>query len=45
MYFVYSVITYLVFILSPIIILFRVINGKEDPIRFKEKFCIYSKKK
>ena len=44
MYFVYSVITYLVFILSPIIILFRVINGKEDPIRFKEKFCIYSKK-
>jgi len=44
MYFVYSVFTYLVFIFSPIIILFRIINGKEDPTRFKEKFCIYSKK-
>ena len=44
MYFVYSVFTYLVFIFSPFIILFRIINGKEDPIRFKEKFCIYSKK-
>ncbi len=44
MYFVYSVITYLAFILSPIIILFRFINGKEDPTRFEEKFCIYKKK-
>ena len=44
MYFVYSVFTYLVFIFSPFIILFRIINGKEDPKRFKEKFCIYSKK-
>ena len=44
MYFVYSVFTYLVFIFSPFIILFRIINGKEDPTRFKEKFCIYSKK-
>ena len=44
MYFFYSIITYLVVILSPLIILIRVISGKEDPIRFKEKFCIYSKK-
>ena len=44
MYFVYSVFTYLVFIFSPFIILFRIINGKEDPKRFKEKFCIYTKK-
>ena len=44
MYFVYSVFTYLIFILSPFIILFRIINGKEDPKRFKEKFCIYTKK-
>ena len=44
MYFVYSIITYLVFILSPIIFFFRIINGKEDPKRFREKFCIYHKK-
>jgi len=44
MYFVYNIISYFVFILSPVIILFRIINGKEDPIRFKEKYCIYPKK-
>ncbi len=44
MYFVYNIFTYLVFIFSPFIILFRIINGKEDPKRFKEKFCIYTKK-
>ena len=44
MHFVYRIITYLVIIFSPIIILIRIINGKEDPRRFKEKFCIYSNK-
>ncbi len=44
MYFFYSIITHLVVILSPFFILIRVISGKEDPKRFKEKFCIYSKK-
>ncbi len=44
MYFFYSIITHLVVILSPFIILIRVFSGKEDPKRFKEKFCIYSKK-
>ncbi len=44
MYFLYSIITYLVLILSPVIFFFRIIGGKEDSSRFKEKFCIYKKK-
>ncbi len=44
MYFVYNIITYLVIIFSPFVFLFRIINGKEDPKRFKEKFCFYTKK-
>ncbi len=43
MHFLYSLITYLVFILSPIIFFFRIIGGKEDFVRFKEKYCIYKK--
>ncbi len=35
----------LVLLFSPIIILIRVFKKKEDPIRFKEKFCFFSKKK
>ena len=44
MYFVYNIFLYIVFFLSPIIFFIRVLNGKEDPIRLKEKLCIYSKK-
>ena len=44
MYFIYNVISNLVFLFSPILILFRIIKGKEDPNRFQEKFCFYSKK-
>ena len=44
MYFVYNIFLYIVYLLSPIIFFIRVLNGKEDPIRFKEKLCIYSKK-
>ncbi len=44
MYFIYRVIINLVFLFSPILILIRLIKGKEDPNRYKEKFCIYSKK-
>jgi len=44
MYFVYNIFLYIVFLLSPIIFLARILNGKEDPKRFKEKLCIYSKK-
>ena len=44
MYFVYNILSYLVFLFSPIIFLLRILNGKEDIKRFKEKLCIYSKK-
>ncbi len=44
MYFIYSVIINLVFLFSPILILIRLFKGKEDPLRYQEKFCIYSKK-
>jgi 3-deoxy-D-manno-octulosonic-acid transferase len=45
MYFFYNIITNVVVIISPIIIFFRIIRGKEDIKRVKEKFCIYSQKK
>ena len=45
MLFVYRVLINLIFILSPIIIIFRVFQKKEDLKRFKEKFCFFSKKK
>ena len=44
MYFVYNIFLYIVFLLSPIIFSVRLLNGKEDPKRFKEKLCIYSRK-
>jgi len=44
MYIIYELIGLLIVILSPIIILFRVITGKEDPKRFLEKYCFYNKK-
>ena len=43
--FIYRLIINLIFILSPIIILYRIFKNKEDPKRFKEKFCFFSKKK
>ncbi len=45
MLFVYRVLINLIFILSPVIIIFRVFQKKEDLKRFKEKFCFFSKKK
>jgi 3-deoxy-D-manno-octulosonic-acid transferase len=45
MYFFYNILTNIVIIISPLIILFRVVKGKEDIKRVGEKFCIYSKKK
>ena len=41
MYIIYEFIGLFIVILSPIIISFRVITGKEDPKRFLEKFCFY----
>ena len=45
MYFFYNLIANLVFIISPSIFIYRILKGKEDPKRFQEKLCIYSKKK
>ena len=45
MFFIYRIIINLVILISPLIILFRIINNKEDKIRFKEKFCFFSKKR
>jgi 3-deoxy-D-manno-octulosonic-acid transferase len=45
MYFFYRIITSLVIIISPIIIFFRILKGKEDAKRVGEKFCIYSQKR
>jgi len=41
----YRIIINLVFLLSPIIIIFRILKKKEDINRFKEKFCFFSKKR
>jgi len=43
MLFVYNLLIYIIIILSPFIILFRLIKEKEDLYRFKEKFCFFSK--
>jgi len=43
--FVYRFLINLIFLISPLIIIFRLIKKKEDIIRFKEKFCFFSKKK
>ena len=42
---VYRLLINLVLIFSPLIILIRLIKKKEHPIRFKEKFTFFSKKK
>ena len=40
----YRIILNLIFLISPIIIIFRLIK-KEDPKRFTEKFCFFGKKR
>ena len=42
---VYRILINLIFVLSPLIILVRLIKKKEDLSRFKEKFCFFSKKR
>ncbi len=43
--YIYRFLINLVLILSPIIIIFRLVKKKENFLRFKEKFCFFSKKK
>ena len=45
MYFFYNILTNFVIIMSPAIIVYRILKGKEDIKRIGEKFCIYSQKK
>ena len=45
MIFFYRIIINLIIILSPLIILIRLLKKKEHPIRFKEKFSFFSKKR
>ena len=45
MVFAYRILINLVFILSPVIIIYRLFKKKENISRFKEKFCFFSKKK
>ena len=43
MFFIYEVLGFIFILFSPLIFLTRIILGKENPQRFLEKFCIYSK--
>ena len=43
MFFIYEVLVLIFILFSPLIFLIRIILGKENPQRFLEKFCIYSK--
>ena len=41
----YRILINLVFILSPFILIYRLLKKKEHSVRFKEKFCFFSKKR
>jgi len=43
MFFIYRLLINLVFIFSPLIIIFRIFKKKENFFRFKEKYCFFSK--
>ena len=43
MFFIYNIFLLIILLISPIILIIRIILGKEDKIRFKEKFCFFSK--
>ncbi len=45
MLFFYRILINLIFIFSPLIIFIRLLKKKEDPKRFKEKFCLFSEKR
>ena len=42
---IYRLLINLVIVLSPIIIIIRLIKKKENLIRFKEKFCFFSERR
>ncbi len=45
MFLIYQLLISLIILFSPIIILIRIFKGKEDKLRFREKFCFFSKKR
>ena len=45
MFFIYRTLINLTILFSPLIIFIRLIKNKEDKIRFKEKFCFFTKKR
>ena len=45
MFYIYEFILLIFIIFSPIFFLIRIVSGKEDPKRFLEKLCLYSKNK
>jgi 3-deoxy-D-manno-octulosonic-acid transferase len=44
MYFFYALLTNLAVIISPLIFIYRILKGKEDPKRLKRKFVYILKK-
>ena len=45
MFFIYRTLINLIILISPLIIIIRLIKNKEDKNRFKEKFCFFTKKR
>jgi 3-deoxy-D-manno-octulosonic-acid transferase len=45
MFFIYRALTNIIFLISPIIIFLRILKKKEDPKRFIEKLCFFTKKR
>ena len=45
MFFFYQILLIIILLISPLIILYRILKKKEDKVRFKEKFCFFSKKR
>ena len=41
----YQAIVSLLLLISPFIIIYRILKKKEDTLRFKEKFCLFTKKR
>ena len=44
-FFIYQILLSIILCFSPIIVIIRIIKNKEDKFRFKEKFCLISKKR
>ena len=41
----YQAVVSLLLLISPFIIIYRILKKKEDNLRFKEKFCLFTKKR